>query len=236
MLKKKCFTIQVCKSEDKIPDVLCVFLCVMSLKNKSASEYKSCVVLSLYWPFRTYSEYTFFPLHNIALFMQLQWQPITSGGWDMGLWKSVLRNSTAFRKGWTMVNSSVWKALGLRGEAGQKSMANLMLEKFKTWQETQIKQMIPSLTQRKTHPDGWLILAPCGFSKVFIWSLCNHCHLETRTHTGQDRNTEWKYKQPLTEQRESLCKHCAISTELCPLLWSLREAKWPVWAVMTKNC
>lgn len=110
----------------------CVCLCVWCLwKINLPVNIRVVLFLSLYWSFRTYSGYTFFPLHNIALFMQLQWQPITSGRWDMGLWKSVLRNSTAFRKGWTMVNSSVWKALGLRGEAGQKSMANLMLEKFK---------------------------------------------------------------------------------------------------------
>uniref|UniRef100_A0A668RII8 IF rod domain-containing protein n=1 Tax=Oreochromis aureus TaxID=47969 RepID=A0A668RII8_OREAU len=42
--------------------------------------------------------------------------------------------------------------------------------------------------------------------------------LEQEIATYRSLNTEWKYKQPLNEQRESLCKHRAISTELCPLL------------------
>lgn len=229
MLKKNLFKSSRSKFANQKTKFLmyCVCLCVMSLKNKSASEYKSCVVLWLYWFFWAYSEHTFFPLHNIALFMQLQWQPINSGRWDMGLWKSVLRNTTAVRKGWTMVNSS-------RVESRAVIYGKLDVWKIQTGQKA---QMIPSLTQWEKDTPKWLTNpCPMWVFKSLIWSLCNYCHLETRTHTGQDRNTEWKYKQPLNEQRESLCKHRAISTELCPLLWSLREAKWPVWAVMMKNC
>lgn len=172
----------------------------------------SRVVLWLYWSLRKTGDLHLFQQHPsvyaVVIATALRFWEVGCGVAEMCYVTGLLSGKS---EQW--LTAPVWKALGFSEKTTRKAMLNLTLSELKQSKKTQrkvklceqIKWMTLGFALRvffKQDTPKWLTNLCLGrFQHSVALRLSSSCHLVTRTHTAQDRNTEWECKHWLTEQR-----------------------------------